>query len=266
MTEATMQEAGAAAEVAAQPDVTQEQVTAPDQITEAETDVAAPQTEKTFTQAEVEAIAAKERAIAERKADKRYIKMLEESRAQKAHAVQERAPETVVPSSKPLLADFKSAEEWEEATYKWRKVSEAVEYQKQQVRQREIELYEKVVKLFDDAEENNPEFDRVAFNKLKNVPEAMTLAIVDSDIPDKIMVHLTNNPKEADRIASMSPARQAAEIGKLEVKLSAAPEVQASKAPPPVKLPGARGIVTSKNPADMPQADFEKWLFGTTKR
>lgn len=249
------QESNVAEEVAAQPDPTQEQVEAPNAETEAAAEEKPAQTERVFTQAEVEAIAAKERAIAERKADKRYIKMLEDRKANEAVQPPKQAQEA--PSSKPLLADYKTAEEWEDATYQWRKSSEALEHQKQEAAQHYKTMHEKVSKIFDDAEKNNPEFDRETFNALPNVPDAMTYAIVHSDVAEKLVVHLANNPKEADRIASLHPSRQAAEIGKLEVKLSSAPEITASKVPPPPRLPGVRGGSTTKNPADMPQAEYE---------
>jgi hypothetical protein len=73
------------------------------------------------------------------------------------------------------------------------------------------------------------------------------------------MAYLVNNPKEAERIATLSPARQAAELGKIEAKFpSAVKDVAVSKAPAPIKPIGSHGSA-SKTPEQMTDKEFADW-------
>jgi len=225
-----------------------------------------PQTAKTFTQEEVDAIAAKERAIAERKAAKKatreYERRLEELTRQPVQQQQPAARQ----EGKPKLEQFTQVEDYVEAVTDWKlqthQQAQAQHTEAQRQAQVAQEVHIKAQSVFDTAEDE-PGFDADEFKKVR-IEDAMAFAILESDIAPKIMVHLQNNPAEADKIAKLSPARQAAEIGKLEVKLSTpmVEKVKVSSAPAPVKPVGSRGVGTSKNPADMPQKDFEKWLYG----
>jgi len=87
------------------------------------------------------------------------------------------------------------------------------------------------------AAEKLPGFDRDAFEELPLTP-AIAEALVDSDASDKLMEYMTLNPKEVERIAALKPARQAAEIGKLEAKIASAPPVKTTKTPAPINPVG----------------------------
>lgn len=80
--------------------------------------------------------------------------------------------------------------------------------------------------------EKYEDFDDVAFSNFK-VTEAMTAALLESELGPDILYYLGNNPKEAARIARLSPYAQAREIGKLEAKY---PELSktTSTAPAPI--------------------------------
>jgi hypothetical protein len=85
-------------------------------------------------------------------------------------------------------------------------------------------------------------------------------AMMEADIADDIAYHLGTHPKEAQRIASLSPLSQIREIGKLEAKLlaKAAEPKTPSKAPAPVvPLTGAGTPVTSE-PSD--NDDIGQWI------
>lgn len=103
-------------------------------------------------------------------------------------------------------------------------------------------LAEKTEKLYAEAAKL-PGFDRDDFNDLlvsHPFSAEFSHALVDSDMSAQLMAYMTANPDDAVRISALSPTRQAAEVGKLEVRLSAAKPP--SKAPPPINpLSGNRG-------------------------
>jgi len=79
---------------------------------------------------------------------------------------------------------------------------------------------------------------------MDNDPQAIAFsaAVLESDVPHKVLHYLGTNPDEATRILSLSPVQQARAIGLIEARLATAtpnpPSV--SKAPPPVKPVGSR--------------------------
>ena len=227
--------------------------------------------EKTFTQAELDDIIkkriAKATAIAERKASKAYAEKLE-SLTRQPQAQQQEAKQ----DGKPKLEQFEKVEDYVEAVAEW-KMQSHQQAQARQTEEQRVSNFKKQIEVNSqrvyDLAEQNPEFDSEEFDAVMsnpNMASEVAFAIMESDVAPKLMLHLQKNPDEVDRISKLSPARQAAEIGKLEVKLSAPKEIKVSKAPAPVKPVGSRGSTSSGNPSEMSQAEFEKWLFKNTKR
>lgn len=83
-------------------------------------------------------------------------------------------------------------------------------------------------------------------------------AIIESDLGGDIAVFLGKNEKEAARIGKLTPARQAIEIGKLEVKLASAPVKKASSAPAPITPVGNSGSSSKKPLGEQEYDDFVK--------
>ena len=86
------------------------------------------------------------------------------------------------------------------------------------------------------------------------------VALMEAENGEDVAYHLASHPKEAQRIAQLSPLSQAREIGKLEAKLLSKPvEPKApSKAPAPITpLTGA-----ASGPADQPSEndDMKAWI------
>jgi len=102
----------------------------------------------------------------------------------------------------------------------------------------------------------DPSFDRDEFDELLTqvLTPVIAQALMESPCPEKLAIYLHANQEDAERIAKLSPARQAAEIGKLEDKLSTAPKV--SKAPAPI-TPIGKGSHKGSNLESMSQADYE---------
>jgi hypothetical protein len=201
---------------------------------------------------------AKAQAIAERKAAKAYAEKLEGIARQPQEQRQ-----AVAVDGKPKLEQFEKVEDYVEAVTDWKwktaQQTQARQYEEQRIKQVQSEVQAKAQSVFELAEQD-PEFDNEVFESLP-VSDPMAYAIMDSDIAPKLMVYLQKNPDEVDRIAKLSPARQAAEIGKMEAKLSMPVKVKTSNAPAPIKPVGSRGSGVSGDPSKMSQADFEKWLY-----
>jgi hypothetical protein len=103
------------------------------------------------------------------------------------------------------------------------------------------------------------------------LPEAALDAIAESDFGARVALHLAKHPEEQKRIAGLTPARQAAAIGRIEASLEAqarkprdgeskdGAEKQSSKAPEPIAPVGGRGAsAESALPSD--KDDIETWL------
>lgn len=91
------------------------------------------------------------------------------------------------------------------------------------------------------------------------VTQAMSEAIRESEIGADIAYHLGKNPDEAARISRLSPARQAVEIGKLEVVLSAPLAKPKDPPPPPIKPVSGTSAGGSKDPSKMTMAEYVEW-------
>lgn len=88
---------------------------------------------------------------------------------------------------------------------------------------------EKVSEKFEDGDDVIQHF----MSEVSLHPFALD-AVIESDIGGELAYFLGKNEKEAERIAKLSPARQASEIGKLEAKLASQPTKKASSAPAPI--------------------------------
>ena len=104
-----------------------------------------------------------------------------------------------------------------------------------------------------DAEaEKLPGFDRDDFDALPLTP-VIAQAITDSDVAPKLMAYMAQHPDEVSRIGALSPARQAVEIGKLEVKL--ATTAKPPKTPAPIEPVGS-GASPIKSLQNMGAEDY----------
>ena len=186
---------------------------------------------KTFTQEELDAIVGKRLAREQRK--------WEREQAQKLKA------QPLAPPPEPLKPDnFADAQAYADALAE-RKAAELLA-------QREAEA-ERVATLeaYQDREEEArtkyDDFEQVAYNPKLPVTETMAQTIQASEIGPDVIYHLGSNPKEAERIARLSPLLQAREIGKIEARLASSPPAKkTSTAPAPIAPVTAR---TSGTPA-----------------
>lgn len=164
---------------------------------------------KTFTQEELDAAIGKRLAREQRKWERS---------AQAASAP---------PVNVPPVDQFESVEAYAEA--RALAIAEQREKQRQQ-----SELVESYHEREEEARGKYEDFEQVAYNPKLPITAVMAETIQSSDVGPEVAYYLGSNPKEAARIAKLSPFLQAKEIGRIEAKLTEAPPVKkVSSAPAP---------------------------------
>lgn len=210
---------------------------APEQAPTAEP-VAAPDTppeptpteaSKTFSQEELDAIVGKRLAREQRK--------WEREQAQKAKS-------QPVPTEPLKADDFADAPSYADALAE-RKAQELLARRDAEAeRAATLDAYHD---REEEARNKYDDFEQVAYNPKLPVTETMAQTIQATDNGPDVIYYLGSNPKEAERIARLSPLLQAREIGKIEAKLGANPPAKkTSTAPAPIAPVTAR---TSGAPA-----------------
>jgi hypothetical protein len=91
-------------------------------------------------------------------------------------------------------------------------------------------------------------------DELQDLHQQARTAIVESG--PELLYYLANHSEEVERIAGMSPTRQVAELGKLEIK--AANTAKPSNAPEPI-TPLGQGRSGSKDPSKMTDAEYKNF-------
>lgn len=222
-----------------------EQSASPDESTAEGQEVENEPVAKTFTQAELDNIVQREKAKAEAKASRK----VEQTYREMLDRVPQRQQEQQQRPAEPKREQFASDADWIDAKVE-RKLAER-DAQSNSVRQQQqhAAIVQKSENLYAQAEKV-PGFDREAFEELPLTP-LIANALIESDVAPKLMAYMAANPGEVERISKLSEARQGVELGKLELKVSAAP-VKTSKAPAPISpIGGGKGSGQSLQSASM---------------
>ena len=194
--------------------------------------------EKTYTQAEIDAMIGKRLAREQRK--------WERDQAAKQAEVQ------TLRSTPPVADSFTDPEEYAQALA-LQKAQELVAQRDAAKQQAEImeayaESEEKVRDKYDD-------FDQVARNPNVPITEVMAEAIYGSDVGPEVAYYLGTNIKEAARISRLTPFMQAKEIGKIEARLASDPPVKkTSNAPAPISPVTARSTGSTSHDTTDPRS------------
>ena len=204
---------------------TAEPVAATDTPPEPETEGAA----KSFTQEEVDAIFSKRLAKAQRKWDREQT---------------QKAKSQPVPTEPLKADDFADAPSYADALAE-RKAQELLAKRDAEAeRAATLDAYHD---REEEARNKYDDFEQVAYNPKLPVTETMAQTIQATDNGPDVIYYLGLNPKEAERIARLSPLLQAREIGKIEANLGSNPPAKkTSTAPAPIAPVTAR---TSGAPA-----------------
>jgi hypothetical protein len=124
-------------------------------------------------------------------------------------------------------------------------------------------VIEQITEKFEDARDKYADFNE----KVSNTSLALTIDLLrvinESDDAGEIAYYLANNPKETKRIAELSPAKMAIEIGKIESKLSQPqteaklPTKKATQAQDPISPVGGSNSIPKTIYQAGSQAEFE---------
>jgi hypothetical protein len=198
-------------------------VTATPEVAENLPEVAENQPVKTFSQEELDAAIGKRLAREQRKWEREQV-------------VRQAAP--VVSKEIPSIENFDSTDAYAEAL--------AVKKAEELIAARDRQTYQaEVVEAYNEREEKArdkyDDFEDVVYNPKLRITDVMAESIQSSDNGPDLAYWLGSNPKEAERIARLSPILQAKEIGKIEVRLADNPPVKKStSAPTPISPVTAR--------------------------
>ena len=237
-----------------EPAATPEQVAPAPEATEHQASENQTPAAKTLTQDEVNAIVQKEKAKAEAKAERRFLRALERviPRQQQEQPAKETAP------GRPARDQFASQEAYEDALVDWRIEQRDAQSREERAYEQQRTLVDRTEKLYAQAAKLDG-FDRHEFDALP-LTQAISSAVIESDVAAQLMAAMTQDPEEVQRIANLPPARQAAEIGKWEARLEAAPPPpKPSKLPAPIAPVGTNKGASDKDPSEMSQSEFNKW-------
>lgn len=209
--------------------------------------------EKKFTQAEIDAMISKRLAREQRKWE----------REQKL-----RAATPALSAEPPQQENFASPEAYAEALAE-RKAAELLA--RREAERQQAEILETYHEREEEIRNKYEDFEQVAYNPRLPITQVMAETIQASDIGPEVAYYLGSNPKEADRIAKLSPFLQAKEIGKIEAKLADNPPVKkSSSAPTPITPVTPRGgtarVLDTTDPRSIKEMSTSEWIEAERQR
>lgn len=223
------------------------------------------QEERKFTQSELDEILRKRVAKAEGRAERRVMRtverMLGQQQPQQAPQQQQRTEDPLARRDGESDSDF--VRRAVRVELEQRDKHTAAERQQSEAKT----LAEKTDRIYADAQKLDG-FDREAFDDLP-LTKPIVEALIDSDNAPGLMKHLADNPDEVERIAKLSPARQAAELGRMEASLQAAPKKTTPLPEPinPLRRPsGGKPAYDTTDPRSLQQMGTSAWIEADRKR
>ena len=228
-------------------------VTATPEVVANSPEVAENQPVKTFSQEELDAAIGKRLAREQRKWEREQ-------------AARQTVP--VAPKEMPSIDNFESTDAYAEALA-LRKAEELVAQRDRQKEQAQV--VEAYSEREEKARDKYDDFEDVVYNPKLRITDVMAESIQSSDNGPDLAYWLGSNPKEAERIARLSPLLQAKEIGKLEAKLASDPPVKkTSNAPTPISPITARSTGTpaydTTDPRSIKTMSTSDWIEAERQR
>lgn len=211
---------------------------------------------KTFTQDEVDAIIGKRLAKEHRKWERQ---LQVEAEAAKSHVTDDRTLS---------LDQFASPEAYAEALAEQKAAKLVAERNE---KSRRTEVLDTFHEREEDARTKYDDFDQIVYNDKLPITETMALTIQESDIGPDLAYWLGSNPKEAARIAKLSPFLQAKEIGRIEAKIADSPPLKkTTSAPAPItpvksKTAGTPSYDTT-DPRSVETMSTSEWIAAERRR
>jgi hypothetical protein len=208
-------------------------------------EVADNQPVKTFSQEELDAAIGKRLAREQRKWEREQ-------------AARQTVP--VAPKEMPSIDNFESTDAYAEALA-LRKAEELVAQRDRQKEQAQV--VEAYSEREEKARDKYDDFEDVVYNPKLRITDVMAESIQSSENGPDLAYWLGSNPKEAERIARLSPILQAKEIGKIEVRLADNPPVKKStSAPTPISPVTARSSGSPSHDTTDPTVNQNHEHFG----
>jgi hypothetical protein len=156
----------------------------------------------------------------------------------------------------PQLEQFETYEDYERANIAFVVEQRLAQERQQTQRQAALRTHQEREAAFRAVK---PDFDAIVGDPTLSITPAMAEVIRESDLGPQVAYHLGNHRDEAARIASLSPQRQAAELGKIEAYLTKAPTSSAKPIPPaPPQTVAGVSSGLSKPMTEMSYAEFVK--------
>lgn len=213
----------------------------------------------TLTKAELDeqknAVAAKERARAERKSS-REMQAIRDELEQLRNPVKS----YVSDADEPKLEDYDDFVKFAKAQVRWERIQgdnerQQAESEKEQGAKRN-EAQKRFTANSDKFRESTPDYDEVMAEIADvDLSYGMSEAVLDSDLSAQLTYYFGKNQDEFDRINALSPLSAAREIGKIEAKILSKP-IQTSSAPSPINPVTQSKATITKDPEKMSD---EEW-------
>lgn len=161
-------------------------------------------------------------------------------------------PAKVELDEKPQPSQFSDAFEYAEALAEYTADKRIADMKRQEAEAKEAEQRQKIITEWtakvEKAKASLPDFDDIVASSDVVVNDDIRDAILESEVGPQILYHLAENDEVAKKIAGLSPKQALREIGKLEARFEAKPEVEKpapivkSKAPAPITpIRGGKG-------------------------
>lgn len=172
-----------------------------------------------------------------------------------------------VPNELPTQDSFDSPEQYAEFI----RAEAAKLVQQQEVWKQQAQVEEAFADRVEEALDRYDDYEQVVNNPNLHITDVMATTIKASEKGPDVAYYLGTNPKEAARIARLSPYAQAMEIGKIEVKVASDPPVKkTSSAPEPIKPVAARksssGVVDTTDPRSTQSMSTSEWIAAERQR
>lgn len=240
------------------PEVEPEQIDAPAQDGTA-TEPQETKPEKTFTQRELDELIQKRLAKEQRKVEKQLA--FYEAEIAKA---KQPPPEAAKPIRREDFDDYETyiearavhAAKAERAREDSERIQQAAKWS-QDTQQKEFDA--RVAQIEEAGTAKYPDFKDALQNEIP-LNNAMAHAVVEADNGEDLVYYLLKNPKEAERISTLSPVQTAIAIGRLsrDIESGATKLKKVSSAPAPIEPVGTKAVKTSSLPLDTD--DVDTWM------
>lgn len=163
----------------------------------------------------------------------------------------------------PKLADFDyDPEKYAEAKAEFAKKQAEKEFTAKQQTEAQKKYRETLVSSWEEkvaaVEEKYDDFDEVVGQITPDLP--FTAAIFEAENGADVAYYLGKHPKEAKRIAELSPLSQIREIGKLEAKLLAEPAKPKAPSKAPAPITPLTGAATPASAEPSEDDDTATWI------